>query len=74
MSNSLSIIKALKEAYATLDDARAKLEEVQTDMRQSDDKVFEDTFGDLHGQIDDWLGDLYLMSEAMLDWTGRDDD
>tara|TARA_R110002167_G_scaffold56567_1_gene160570 strand:+ start:464 stop:676 length:213 start_codon:yes stop_codon:yes gene_type:complete len=70
MSDYPPVLKALKEAYATLDDARAKLEEVQSDMRQIDSKgMFYQA-----GEIDAWLGDLYLMSESLLDWTGRPDD
>ena len=74
MSNSLSILKELKRVYYTLDDARAKLEEVQNDARMSDDKEFEETFADLHSSTEVWLGQLHVMTEDVLDWTGRDDD
>ena len=67
-------LRAVKRAYHRLDDARAKLEEVQQDVRAMDHPSFESELNDLHDTIGDWLEALHPISEDMLDWAGRDDD
>ena len=64
----------VQRAYCSLDDARAKLEEVQNDLRDLEHPDFEDELLDLSATIDDWLGALHPISEDMLDWTGRPND
>ncbi len=73
MPSTLSSLKALKRAYFLLDDSRAKLEEVQSDLRENRDEAFQDILDDLDLQIDAWLAALHLTSEDILDWVGRDD-
>ncbi len=67
-------LRAVKRAYHRLDDARAKLEEVQQDVRVMDHPSFEGELNALDDAIGGWLGDLHPISEDMLDWAGRDDD
>ncbi len=67
-------LRAVKRAYHRLDDARAKLEEVQQDVRAMDHPSFESELNALDDAIEHWLGDLHPISEDMLDWAGRDDD
>ena len=67
-------LRAVNRAYHRLDDARAKLEEVQQDVRAMDHPSFESELNALDDAIDNWLGGLHPISEDMLDWAGRDDD
>ena len=67
-------LRAVNRAYHRLDDARAKLEEVQQDVRAMDHPSFESELNALDDAIDNWLGGLHPISEDMLDWVGRDDD
>jgi 5-bromo-4-chloroindolyl phosphate hydrolysis protein len=73
MPSTLSSLKDLKRAYYALDDSRAKLEEVQSNLRENTDEAFQDILDDLDLQIDEWLGALHHTSEDILDWVGRDD-
>ena len=67
-------LRAVNRAYHRLDDARAKLEEVQQDVRAMDHPSFESELNALDDAIENWLGGLHPISEDMLDWAGRDDD
>lgn len=64
----------VKRAYNQLDDARAKLEEVQSDLRELDHPSFADEISALDDAVDGWIAALHPISEDMLDWTGRPDD
>jgi len=64
----------VQRAYCSLDDSRAKLEEVQTDVRDLDHPAFADELVALDNIIDEWLAAMHPISEDMLDWAGRDDD
>ncbi len=67
-------LRAVKRAYHRFDDARAKLEEVQQDVRDLDHPAFADELVALDNIIDEWLAAMHPISEDMLDWAGRDDD
>ncbi len=64
----------VQRAYNWLDNARAKLEEVQSDIRDLEIPDFEDELNDLHDTIGDWLEAMHPISEEMLDWSGRPED
>jgi hypothetical protein len=64
----------VQRAYNWLDNARAKLEEVQDDLRDLEHPEFENELLDLSATIDDWLGALHPIGEDMLDWSGRPED
>lgn len=64
----------VQRAYCSLDDARAKLEEVRDDLRDLEHPDFEDEINDLDDAIGEWVSRLYPISEDMLDWTGRPND
>jgi hypothetical protein len=64
----------VQRAFCLLDDARAKLEEVQNDLRDLEHPDFEDELLDLSATIDDWLEALHPIGEDMLDWSGRPND
>lgn len=68
------ILSEIKRAYLKLDDARAMLEDAQTNLRNLDVPLFDKETTDLDNAIDDWLTQMYPLSEDILDWTGRDDD
>ena len=72
MTSTLSSLKDLKRAYYLLDDSRAKLEEIQSDLRENEDEAFQDILDDLDQQIDEWLAAIHWASEDILDWVGRD--
>ena len=61
----------VQRAYCSLDDARAKLEQVQDDLRDLEHPDFEDELLDLHDTIGGWLEAMYPIGEDMLDWSGR---
>lgn len=61
-------------AYCSLDDARAKLEEVQSDILALEIPDFEDELNDLSDTIEGWLEAMYPIGEDMLDWSGRPED
>jgi len=67
-------LRAIKRAYYQLDNARAKLEQVQSDVRDLDHPAFTDELVALDTTIDGWLEAMHPISEDMLDWAGRDDD
>ena len=64
----------VQRAYCSLDDARAKLEQVQDDLRDLEHPDFEDELLDLHDTIGGWLEAMYPIGEDMLDWSGRPED
>ena len=64
----------VQRAYLNFDDARAKLEEVQSDVRSLEHPDFEDELNDLHDTIGDWLEAMHPISEDMLDGSGRPGD
>ena len=64
----------VQRAYCSLDDARAKLEEVQSDILALEIPDFEDELNDLSDTIEGWLEAMYPISEDMLDWSGRPED
>lgn len=68
------VLSEIKRAYLKLDDARALLEDAQTDLRNLDVPLFDKETTDLDNAIDEWLVQIHPMSEDILDWTGRDDD
>ena len=61
----------VQRAYCSLDDARAKLEQLQDDLRDLEHPDFEDELLDLHDTIGGWLEAMYPIGEDMLDWSGR---
>ena len=61
----------VQRAYCSLDDARAKLEEVQSDILALEIPDFEDELNDLSDTIEGWLEAMYPIGEDMLDWSGR---
>ena len=61
----------VQRAYCSLDDARAKLEQLQDDLRDLEHPDFEDELLDLHDTIGGWLEAMYPIGEEMLDWSGR---
>ena len=64
----------IKRAYLKIDDARALLEDAQSNLRNLDVPLFDAETTDLDNAIDEWLVQIYPVSEDILDWTGRDDD
>jgi len=64
----------VSRAYNNLDDARAKLEELQCNLRELEHPLFEDEMLELHDTIGGWLEAMHPISEDMLDWTGRPND
>jgi len=64
----------VQRAYCSLDDARAKLEEVQNDLRDLEHPDFEEELLALSDTIYDWLEALHPIGEDMLDWSGRPND
>ena len=64
----------VQRAYCSLDDARAKLEQLQDDLRDLEHPDFEDELLDLHDTIGGWLEAMYPIGEDMLDWSGRPED
>jgi hypothetical protein len=64
----------VQRAYCSLDDARAKLEQVQDDLRDLEHPDFEDELLALSDTIEGWLEVLHPISEDMLDWSGRPED
>lgn len=67
-------LSEIKRAYLKIDDARAILEDAQTDLRNLDVPLFDAETTDLDNAIDEWLVPIHSVSEDILDWTGRDDD
>jgi len=74
LSQIEQVLSEIKRAYLKLDDARALLEDAQTNLRNLDVPLFDAETTDLDNAIDDWLTQMYPVSEDILDWTGRDDD
>ena len=78
MPSTLSISLSLKKAHIMLDNVRAKMEEVQEDIRDlefgPEDVKLEDTYTNISYDIDEWLGQLYSMDEELLGWAGSKDD
>jgi|TARA_R110000744_G_C19077621_1_gene530893 hypothetical protein len=64
-------ITAVNEAYIKLDDARAKLEQLQCDLQVMDEPDLQDKLLELRDEIENWLEGMHLISEGMLDWTGH---
>lgn len=64
----------VQRAYCSLDDARAKLEEVRDDLRDLEHPDFENELLDLDDAIGEWVSRLYPIGEDMLDWSGRPED
>lgn len=76
LSQIEKVLSTIQGAYLDLDNARAKLEEIQTDLRNLDVPLYQDSVNDLDNAIDDWLTNMYPISEDILDWTSscRDND
>ena len=74
LSQIEKVLCTVKRAYLDLDNARARLEEIQTDLRELDVPLYQDSVTDLDDAIDLWLANMHSISEDILDWTGRDDD
>ena len=74
LSQIEKVLSTVKRAYLDLDNARARLEEIQTDLRELDVPLYQDSVSDLDDAIDLWLANMYPISEDILDWTGRDED
>jgi DNA repair exonuclease SbcCD ATPase subunit len=74
LSQIEKVLSTVKRAYLDLDNARARLEEIQTELRELDVPLYQDSVNDLDDAIDLWLANMYPISEDILDWTGRDDD
>lgn len=64
-------ITAVNEAYIKLDDARAKLEQLQCDLQVMDEPDLQGKLLELRDEIENWLEGMHLISEGMLDWTGH---
>ena len=64
-------ITAVNEAYIKLDDARAKLEQLQCDLQVMDEPDLQDKLLELRDELENWLEGMHLISEGMLDWTGH---
>lgn len=69
-----STLADVQRAYHNFDDARAKLEEVQSNIRSLEHPDFEDEMDKLFEFIEDWLEAMHPISEEMLDWSGRPGD
>ena len=74
LSQIETVLATVKRAYLDLDNARARLEDIQSDLRELDVPLYQDSVNDLDDAIDLWLSNVFSVSEDMLDWTGRDDD
>ena len=59
------IIHALNK----LDDCRAMLEEVLEDIAIQDSPEHQDTLDVLREEIQDWLGDIYSLDQAIAPYT-----
>ena len=64
-------ITAVNEAYIKLDDARAKLEQLQCDLQVMDEPDLQGKLLELRDEIENWLEGMHPISEGMLDWTGH---
>lgn len=76
LSQIEKVLATVQRAYLDLDNARAKLEEIQTNIRELDVPLYQDSVNDLDNAIDDWLTNMYTISEDILDRTSscRDND
>ena len=74
LSQIETVLATVKRAYLDLDNARVRLEEIQSDLRELDVPLYQDSVNDLDDAIDLWLSNVFSVSEDMLDWTGRVDD
>ena len=74
LSQIEQVLSEIKRAYLKIDDARALLEDAQSNVRNLDVPLFDAETTDLDNAIDEWLVQIYPVSEDILDWTGRDDD
>ncbi len=72
MPTQLTIRKALKEARLKLDDVRAMLEEIVSDisMTEFDNPDIEELHDDMCRDIEVWLGALETHDQDMISYTG----